>query len=74
MATAAACQASLGTAGTGAQILFEETNTSSGGTILTKNYYCIGGVDAPGRSRWVLITVSDSAATQAAAVLAALRA
>jgi hypothetical protein len=74
MATAAATQAVLGTGGMSAMIIFEETQTSSGGTILTKGYYCEGNVDAPGRARWVTITVSDSAAVQAAAILVGLRA
>lgn len=74
MATAAATQAVLGTGGMSAAIILEESKTSSGGTILTKGYYCQGNVDAPGRACWVTITVSDSAATQAAAVLAGLRA
>jgi hypothetical protein len=71
MATMAATNVALGT-NTNAQAILEETRTSSGGTILTKNYYCLGGVDRPGKSGWVTITVTDSAATQAAAVLAGL--
>lgn len=74
MATMAACNVSLDPTGSGdaAKAIIEETATSSGGTILTKNYYCLGGTDRPGKSGWVAITVSDSAATQAAAVLAGL--
>lgn len=73
MATMAATNAQLGT-NMNAQVIIEETATSSGATILTKNYYCLGGVDAPGKARWVAITVADSAATQAAAVLTGLQA
>lgn len=71
MATMAATNASLGN-NMNAQAIIEETRTSSGATILTKNYYCLGGTDRPGKAGWATITVSDSAATQAAAVLAAL--
>lgn len=71
MATMAACNAALGN-NMNAQAIIEETRTSSGATILTKNYYCLGGTDRPGKARWVTITVSDSDSTQAAAVLAGL--
>lgn len=74
MATAAECQVALGTGGMSAKIMFEENRTNSGSTVLTKNYYVCGLVDAPGRARWCTVTVADSAATQAAAVLVALRA
>lgn len=74
MATAAETQAVLGLGGACAQILFEENRTASGATVLTKNYYCLGGTDAPGKSAWVTITVANSAAVQAAAVLTGLRA
>lgn len=73
MATAAEVNAQLGTSGMNAQIIIEENRTASGATVLTKNYYCVGGADAPGRARWVTCTVADSAATQAAAVLSGLR-
>lgn len=74
MATAAETQAALGTSGMSATIVREENRTNSGDTVLTKNYYVLGGVDAPGRARWCQVTVADNAATQAAAILVALRA
>lgn len=74
MATAAEVQDVLGRGGACASIILEETRTSSGGTILTKNYFCLGGTDAPGKTAWATVTVANSAATQAAAVLVALRA
>ncbi len=68
--TPAAVQAVLGTSAMNAQIIrADQTDTSTAGS-----YYCIGNVDAPGRARWVAITNTDSAATQAAAILTALRA
>lgn len=74
MATAAQAQAALDTTGRGARIVYEENRTSSGSTVLTKNYYVIGGTDAPGRARWITVTVADSAAAQAVAIRAGLRA
>lgn len=76
MATMAEVNAELDAAGTGmtAKAILEENRTNDGTDPLTKNYYCLGGTDAPGRASWVAITVADSAATQAAAVLVGLRA
>lgn len=73
MATAAETQVELGLGGMSATIVMEENRTNSGDTVLTKNYYVLGGVDAPGKARWCQVTVADDAATQAAAVLTALR-
>ncbi len=70
--TPAAVQAVLGTSAMNAQILVAAQTDTPAAT--TGCYYCIGNVDAPGRSRWVAITNTDSAATQAAAILTALRA
>lgn len=68
--TPAAVQAVLGTNPMNAKILrSDQTDTSTVGA-----YYAIGNVDAPGRARWCRITNTDSAATQAAAILTALRA
>lgn len=68
--TPAAVQAVLGTNPMNAQIIrADQTNTATAGA-----YYVIGNVDAPGRARWCAITNTDSAATQAAAILVALRA
>lgn len=39
-----------------------------------QQWYVVGNVDAPGRARWISTTASDDAATQAAAILTALRA
>ena len=74
MATVAEVNAELDPAGTGmrAKITHEHNRTNSGSTVLTKACFCLGGTDRPGKSRWVVLTVSDSAATQAAAVLSGL--
>lgn len=40
----------------------------------TQEWLVDGGLTVPGRVRWCVTTASDNAATQAAAVLAALRA
>lgn len=45
-----------------------------GADATKQEWYVVGNVDAPGRNRWVSCTASDNAATQATAVLAALRA
>ena len=67
--TVAACQAELGTSPMDARII------RVGITVGTKQeWYVIGNVDAPGRARWIHTTASDNAATQAAAILTALRA
>lgn len=68
--TSAQLQAELGTNPMNAQvdIAFEPSQ----GTL--QQWYVIGNCDAPGRARLVTTTASDNAATQAAAVLAALRA
>ena len=72
MATVAEVNAQLGTTGMNAQIVIEANRTNSGATVLTKDCYCVGGVDVPGKAGWVVLTVADDAATQAAAVLAGL--
>ena len=74
MATVAEVNAELDPAGTGlrAKIIFDQNATHDGATPLTRVCYCLGGTDRPGRSRWVTLTVADSAATQAAAVLTGL--
>lgn len=70
MATPAAVQAELGTNAMNAQIIRADEDIDG-----TKcEYYVIGNVDAPGRARPVQCTIADSAATQAAAILTALRA
>lgn len=67
--TGAALQAALGTKETNAKV------TQEFGVVSTfQEWYVVGNVDAPGRDRLVRTTASDNAATQAAAVLAALRA
>jgi hypothetical protein len=67
--TAAALNAALGTTGRNAQVVKDD------GTYDTvQRWYVLGGVDAPGRARWVETTAADDAATQATAVLVALRA
>lgn len=67
--TAAAVQAVLGTNPMNARIL-----RSEGEGLTLQTWYVWGGVDAPGRNRWIATTASDSAATQGAAILTALRA
>ena len=68
--TSAAVQAVLGTNPLNAQIV--RSFEPSQGTL--QQWYVIGNVDAPGRARLVTTTASDSAATQGAAILTALRA
>lgn len=74
MATVAETNAELDSAGTGlrAKIIRADNATHSGATPLTRVCYCLGGTDRPGKARWVTLTVADSAATQAAAVLTGL--
>lgn len=67
--TAAALQAELGTNLNAAQV--RQHYMPNAGTIQV--WYVQGNQDARGRCRWVSTTASDSAATQAAAVLTALR-
>lgn len=68
--TAAALQAELGTNGMSPRVIraFEPSQGS------LQQWLVMGGVDAAGRTRLVTTTASDNAATQAAAVLTALRA
>ena len=68
--TAAAVQAQLGTNPMNAKIV--AAYEPSQGTL--QQWYVVGNVDAPGRARLVTTTASDSAATQAAAILTELRA
>ena len=68
--TSAAVQAELGTNPMNARIVM--SFEPSVGTL--QQWYVVGNVDAPGRARLVTTTAADSAATQAAAILTALRA
>lgn len=68
--TPAAVQAQLGTNPMNAQIV--RADEVVGATL--QGWYVVGNVDAPGRARWCTTTAADSAATQAAAILTALRA
>ena len=68
--TPAAVQAVLGTNSMNAQIIRAD---EVDGISTTQGWYVIGNSDAPGRSRRVTTTASDSAATQAASILAQLR-
>jgi len=71
--TPAACQAALGTNPMNAIVVrADEIPDGSGGSL--QAWYVMGNVDAPGRARYVTTTRSDNAATQAAAILTALRA
>jgi hypothetical protein len=67
--TSAALQTALGTNGMSPRVLRAE------GVIGTvQRWYVQANGAAAGRARWVTTTAADNAATQAAAVLAALRA
>ena len=68
--TAAQVQAELGTMATNARILQSFMPHVSTG----QQWYVEGNGDVPGRVRMVETTASDNAATQAAAILTALRA
>ena len=68
--TSAALQAALGANPMNAQVVIAfEPSVST-----LQQWYVIGNADAPGRARLLQTTASDNAATQAAAVLTALRA
>lgn len=67
--TAAAVQAQLGTTPNDAKIVHSMNEGST-----NQVWYVEGNMDAVGRARWCSTTASDSAATQAAAILTALRA
>ena len=68
--TSAALQAALGDNPMNAQVIqaFEPSQSTQ------QQWYVIGNQDAPGRALWVNTTAADDAATQAASVLAQLRA
>lgn len=68
--TAAAVQAELGTNPNNAKIIMSDGEVVGG----SQNLYVVGNQDAVGRDRLVATTASDDAATQAAAILTALRA
>lgn len=70
MATPAQVQASLNAVGPMAATILMSAHSFD---TLKEDYYVVAGTDAPGRCRWVQCTASDSAATQAAAILTALR-
>jgi hypothetical protein len=67
--TPAAVQAVLGTNPMNAQIIRSEEVIGS-----LQGWFVVGNADAAGRSRYITTTASDAAATQAAAILTALRA
>ena len=69
--TPAACQAALDSTAQGKIANIVRADEGGGGT--QQRWYVVG-VTRPyaGRSRWVNTTASDNAATQAAAILAAL--
>ena len=67
--TGAALQAALGTKETDAKV------TQEFGVVSTyQEWYVEGNGDAPGKAKLIRTTAADDAATQAAAVLAALAA
>lgn len=68
--TSAQLQAALGANPNNAQVL--QAFEPSQGT--QQQWYVVGNLDAPGRCRLINTTASDNAATQAAAVVTALRA
>lgn len=67
--TSAQLNAALGTSGMNAQVIRDDGTYST-----VQRWYVVGGADVRGRCRWVETTAADDAATQAAAVLTALRA
>jgi hypothetical protein len=69
--TPAACQAALSDNPMGARIIHAVEVTVGDSN---QRWYAIGGVDAPGRACWTVTAAAGNAATQAAAILAALRA
>lgn len=70
--TPAACQAALGTNPMSARII--RADETQGADATKQEWYVIGNAAAPGRNRWCSTTASDNAATQAASILAQLRA
>lgn len=70
--TPAACQAALNANNMGAEII--RANEVAGTDTTKQEWYVDGGTDAPGRCMWIVTTRTDNAATQAATILAALRA
>lgn len=70
--TPAALQTALGVKAGDARVLRAD---ETAGEDATKQAWLVEGrLTVPGRTRWVVCTASDNAATQAAAVLAGLRA
>lgn len=67
--TPAAVQAQLSANPTGATILLAD----EGGGGAEQRWYVMGGVDAPGRTRWCVTTAANTAAQQATAILVSLR-
>lgn len=70
MATAAECNAVLDPQGLGTRARV----IRSFALASTSLYYTVGGVDYRGKARWCTVTTADNAATQAAAVQAAMAA
>ena len=70
MATVAAIQAALDPEGYNNQIRILKQSTVI--TTNTDTFYCLGGQVRPGRARYIDTTNTDSAATQAAAILAGM--
>lgn len=68
--TAAALQAALGTNPNNPRVLRHDTKSDD----TSQRWYVQGNVTYPGRARWCVTTASDDAATQALAVIAALKA
>jgi hypothetical protein len=68
--TPAACQTALGDTIGAPKILIAQEVV--GATL--QGWYVEGRLTVPGRTRWVTTTRSDDASTQAAAILAGLRA
>jgi hypothetical protein len=70
MATVAEIQTQLNAQGLLTGIVIEKKFTVS----TTDTFYCRGGVTVPGRNRWCPTTNTNSAATQAAAIVTAMTA
>ena len=68
MATVAAIQTALDPQDFGKLVRIEKKFT----VTTTDTFFCIGGQGLAGRARWCATTNTDSAATQATAILAAM--
>ena len=66
MTTVAAVQDELGHDGGSAKIIRNDD------TVTVRQNYVLGGTRAPGKARWVVTTIADTAANQKTAIYAGL--